>query len=189
MTTGRLRSSSQPVFSLGPSTMSASLHWKPSGLSTRAMLFLGRHENHIRYLTSSLRTDTAKHVPRLPPSTGLRECLTHPLIVSGWPAPKSLAPRVQQEIVPTRKNSVAVFTHFLRRVPKFGPERFRHETSCQPGQRNGIAGILPLARFLVEHDASFMHEPELNRCPIRVQRATRSVVARDIREITRPQSR
>ncbi len=34
------------------------------------MLFLGRHDAHIRYLFPSFRTETSKTVPSLPPMTG-----------------------------------------------------------------------------------------------------------------------
>ena len=43
----------------------------PSPLSTKAILALGRHETHMRYLPPSLSTQTSKQVPCSPPSTGL----------------------------------------------------------------------------------------------------------------------
>ena len=54
----------------------------PSLLSTRAMLFFGRQENHIRYVSPSLRTETSKQVPRSPPSTGLFGDFAQPAVVS-----------------------------------------------------------------------------------------------------------
>src|SRR6516162_10036485 len=47
-TTGRFTSLSQSVFWLVPRTMTGLLHLTPSLLSTNAMLFLGRQENHMR---------------------------------------------------------------------------------------------------------------------------------------------
>ena len=73
---------SQSVKSFGPSTISGLLHVIPSLLSTRARLFLGRHENHIRYVSPSLRTEMSKQVPRSPPSTGFLANFTQPAAVS-----------------------------------------------------------------------------------------------------------
>src|ERR1035438_1769740 len=58
----------------------------PSLLSTKAMLFFGRHENHIRYVSPSLRTEMSKQVPRSPPRTGFLVYFTQPAVVSvgGW---------------------------------------------------------------------------------------------------------
>src|SRR6516165_5907657 len=85
MTTGRFRSFSQSVFLLGPRTITGLLHLMPSLLSTSAMLFLGRQENHIRKVSPSLRTPMSKQVPRLPPRTGFFGCFTQPAVVSAWP--------------------------------------------------------------------------------------------------------
>src|SRR5476649_1667711 len=46
-TTGRLTSSSQPDALLGMRTRTGSLQVRPSSLSTKAMLCLGRQENHM----------------------------------------------------------------------------------------------------------------------------------------------
>src|SRR5262249_33569704 len=47
----------------------------------RAMLCLGRQENHMRYRPPSRRTATSKHVPRGPPRTGLFLDFTQPAAV------------------------------------------------------------------------------------------------------------
>src|SRR5579862_4053181 len=76
-------SSSHPPSSLGVNTTrGGSLQWMPSGLSTRAMLFWGRHETHIRYFSPSFRTEISKHVPYFPPKTGLPSNLLQPPAVS-----------------------------------------------------------------------------------------------------------
>src|SRR5262249_36731864 len=80
-TTGRLTSSSQPELAFGPSTITSSPQVSPSLLSVRAMLFLGRQENHMRYRPSSRRTAISKHVPREPPRTGLFSDFTQPATV------------------------------------------------------------------------------------------------------------
>src|SRR4051794_25383212 len=88
---------SQSVLSLGPRTMTGSDQAMPSRLSTRAMLFLGRQENHMRYLSPSLRTETSKQVPRSPPRTGFLGDFTQPAFdsVVGWSGPPArvVAPR------------------------------------------------------------------------------------------------
>src|SRR6516162_7118907 len=81
MTTGRLTSSSQPELAFGPSAMTGWPQVSPSSLSVRAMLCLGRQENHMRYRPPSRRTATSKHVPRGPPRTGLFLDFTQPAAV------------------------------------------------------------------------------------------------------------
>src|SRR5262249_30341242 len=76
-----LTSSSQPELAFGPSAMTGSPQVSPSSLSVRAMLFLGRQENHMRYRPPSRRTATSKHVPREPPRTGLFLDFTQPAAV------------------------------------------------------------------------------------------------------------
>src|SRR5215471_17645041 len=61
--------------------MTGSLQVSPSSLSVRAMLCLGRQENHMRYRPPSRRTATSKHVPRGPPRTGLFLDFTQPAAV------------------------------------------------------------------------------------------------------------
>src|ERR1043165_3828720 len=50
----------------------------PSALSTSAILFFGRHENHMRYVFDSFSTHTSKQVPSFPPNTGEAGFLTQP---------------------------------------------------------------------------------------------------------------
>src|ERR1700722_389069 len=82
MTTGRLTSSSQPERLLGTTTIAGGPQEKPSLLSTRAMLRLGRQENHMRYIPASRRTETSKQVPSPLPRTGFLAYFTQPPAVS-----------------------------------------------------------------------------------------------------------
>ena len=79
-------SSSQSVAVFGPSTMTGSPQWMPSLLSTRAMLFFGRQENHMRYVSPSRSTEMSKHVPRSPPRTGLLRYFRQPAAASSRPS-------------------------------------------------------------------------------------------------------
>src|ERR1051326_2673512 len=84
-------SDSQSVASFGPSTIAGGLQCMPSSLSTRATLFLGRQENHIRYFLFSRKTATSKHVPNGPPRTGFCSYFRQPPEVSVAPSARIIA--------------------------------------------------------------------------------------------------
>src|SRR5215468_6326068 len=71
--------------------MTGLLQVSPLLLSVRAMLRLGRQENHMRYLPASRSTVRSKQVPREPPRTGFFSYFTHPADVSASAAPLSAA--------------------------------------------------------------------------------------------------
>src|SRR5579884_3232074 len=62
------------------------------------MLFLGRHDSHMRYLPPSRSTETSKQVPSEPPSTGFVSYLTHPPADSaaGCSVPAARSPASRQ---------------------------------------------------------------------------------------------